>query len=80
MSELRVIPVESAMVPDYEAMEGGVVRFIGRKFTPSAGGFVMSENPVTVPRRAEYIAELKAGCLLPADKATAEAAGLAFKV
>lgn len=76
--ELKVVPTFAAMVPDYEASEGGMVRFIGRKFDPSQGGFVMSEAPVSVPMRAEYIQEIKAGALLPADAETAALAGVAF--
>lgn len=79
MGELRVIPVERSMVPDYAAMEGGVSRYIGRRFDPARGGFVVSLEPVVIADRAEYIAELKAGGLLPADAETAAAAGVPFK-
>lgn len=78
--QLRVIPVERSMVPDYAAMEGGLMRFIGRKFDPARGGFVMSPEPVSVASRAEYIHELKAGGLLPADADTASEAGVSFAV
>lgn len=86
--ELRVIPTMGAMVPDYEAMDGGVVRFIGRKFVPpvmvngnqcSPSGFEMLPGAVVVPSRHEYIQELKSGGLIAADKETAELAGVAFK-
>lgn len=76
--ELRVVPTFAAMVPDYEASEGGIVRFVGRKFDPAQCGFVMSDAPCCVPMRAEYIQELKAGALLPADAETAALAGVAF--
>jgi len=36
------------------------------------------EQPVTVPYRIEYVQELNAGALIPADEATAKAAGVAF--
>lgn len=79
MGSLKVIPVSRSMVPDYAAMEGGVSRYIGRRFDPAQGGFVMTAEPVEVADRAEYIAELKAGGLLPADAETAAAAGVPFK-
>lgn len=78
MGSLSVFPVLKSMVPDYNALEGGLVRYVGRKLDVTAGGFVMSPEAVTLADRAEYIAELKAGGLLPADAATAAAAGIKF--
>lgn len=81
MKELTVKPAGSALVPDFEALEGGVLRFIGRRHDPSLGkngGWVPLDAPVSVPYRVEYLQELKAGALLPADEATAKAAGVAF--
>lgn len=81
MKELLVKPSGSALVPDFEALEGGVLRFIGRRHDPSLGkngGWVPVEQPVSVPYRIEYVQEIKAGALIPADEATAKAAGVAF--
>ena len=81
MKELLVKPAGSALVPDFEALEGGVLRFIGRKHDPTLGkngGWVPIEQPVTVPYRIEYVQELNAGALIPADEATAKVAGVAF--
>lgn len=81
MKELSVKPAGSALVPDFEALEGGVLRFIGRRHDPSLGkngGWVPVDGNVTVPYRVEYLQEIKAGALLPADEATAKAAGVAF--
>lgn len=46
-----------------------------------SGGFrpiSTSESPQEVPYRAEYVRECQAGCLWPADKATADACGVPF--
>lgn len=79
---LRVRAKGTAMVQDLEAMDAGVRRFLGRKLTevePGVWGFVPREEAVEVPYRAEYVAELKAGCLEPADAETAKVAGLAWE-
>lgn len=81
MKELLVKPAGSALVPDFEALEGGVLRFVGRRHDPSIGkngGWVPLDAPVSVPYRSEYVQEIKAGALIPADEATAKAAGVAF--
>ncbi|KYF87789.1 hypothetical protein BE20_24910 [Sorangium cellulosum] len=70
------------MVPDFEAMEAGILRFVGRKHDPAVGvngGWVPSEEPVTVPLRAEYVQEVQAGSLAPADEETARLCGVSFK-
>lgn len=82
MKKLSVLAAGVALVPDFEALDGGVLRFVGRKHDPSLGkngGWVPSSEPVEIPYRAEYLQELKAGALLPADAETAKLAGLAFK-
>lgn len=82
--KLNVRAVGTAMVPDYEAHEHGRLRFVGRKFVrgDAAKGtpahFAPLPDPVQVPCRAEYIAELREGTLEPADEATAVAAGIQF--
>lgn len=81
MKSLLVKPAGSALVPDFEALEGGVLRFVGRKHDPSLGkngGWVPQNEPVEVPYRAEYLQEIKAGALIPVDEATAKAAGVPF--
>lgn len=82
MKKLSVLAAGTALVHDLDALDGGVLRFVGRKHDPSLGkngGWVPSNEPVEIPYRAEYIQELKAGALLPADEATAKAAGLPFQ-
>lgn len=79
---LRVKAAGSALVPDYEAMDGGVLRFIGRKHDPKIGkngGWVPTEQAAEVPHRIEYLQELRAGALLPADEQTAKLAGVAWR-
>jgi len=88
--KLKVKPVGKALVPDYEALEQGVLRFVGRQHDASlgemhpktkkkSGGYVPTDEYVEVPHRLEYIQELKAGTLEPADEATARLAGLAWE-
>jgi len=79
MKMLSVKPAGKSLVPDYEAMDGGVLRFVGRRHDPSLGsngGWVPSDEAVQVPFRIEYLQELKAGALIPADEATAKLAGI----
>lgn len=81
MNKLLVKPAGSALVPDFEALDGGVLRFVGRRHDPSVkpnGAWVPVDTPVEVPYRAEYLQELRAGALLPADAETAQLAGVAF--
>jgi hypothetical protein len=81
MKSMLVRSAGKALVPDYEAMEQGVLRFVGRRHDATLGkngGWVPSEEPVTVPFRAEYLQELKAGALAPADEETARLAGVTF--
>lgn len=101
MKILKVKPSGGFLVPDYEAMDQGVLRYIGRRHDPSigydlpkkdpktgkmintgekTGGWVPQEEPVTVPYRVEYLQELRAGALLPADEETARLAGVAMPV
>lgn len=81
MKMLLVKCAGRALVPDYESTEQGVLRFVGRKHDPSLGkngGWVPIPEAVEVPMRAEYLQELKAGALLPADAETARLAGVLF--
>jgi len=78
---LKVKAAHTAMCPDFAALEDGVMRFVGRKHDPSVGahgGWVPTDEVVEVPHRREYLDELKAGALLPADADTARAASVPF--
>lgn len=82
MKQLSVLPAGSSLVPDFEAMDGGTLRFVGRRHDPSVGkngGWVPLDAPVSVPYRIEYVQELKAGALLPANEETAKLAGIQWK-
>lgn len=81
---LRVLPVGTALVTDFEAMEHGIRRFIGRQFAPVEDapgrfGFVPTGQAAEVPLTAEYVRALHDGSLEPADEATARAVGLPWK-
>lgn len=79
MKSLLVRASGSALVPDFEALEGGVLRYVGRRHDPSLGkngGWVPVAEPAQVPHRVEYVQELKAGALLPANEETAKIAGV----
>lgn len=78
---LRVKAAGAALVPDYEAMDGGVLRFIGRRHDPKIGtnGGWIPTGDVEVPYRAEYVQELRAGALTPCDEQTATLAGVAWR-
>lgn len=81
INKLKVFPEGDALVPDYEALEQGKLRFVGRIRIAAEGingGWIPKVEPVEVPFRLEYIQELKAGTLAPADEETARAAGIDF--
>jgi len=81
-----------ALVHNFEALEAGILRFVGWRrdstlgepvtqadgtvVTP--GGWVHTGEPVEVPNRHEYRHALIVGDLEPADEATARAVGLPF--
>lgn len=78
--KLKVLSTK-ALVPDYRAFADGVMRFIGQKHDASVGkngGYVRQDEPVEVKFCKEYLEELKAGTLLPADQETAKLAGVSF--
>jgi len=80
---LTVKAAGSAMVPDYAALEAGVLRFIGRRHDATVGpngAWVPTGEAVTIPASAEYLQEVKAGALVPADEATARVCGVPFTV
>jgi hypothetical protein len=88
---LRVRAAGTALVPDYEAQEDGVLRYVNRRRDPSlghvdpktkqpSGAWVPHDTHSEVPFRAEYLQELKAGTLLSADAETAKLAGVPFTV
>jgi hypothetical protein len=83
-----------SLVPHYESLlNQGIKRFVGRRFDPTigepfkddetgeerkSGGFVSTGETEEVPYRFEYVRECQAGCLWPADEATAKACDLKF--
>lgn len=108
MTILRVTAAHTAMCPNFEALEDGVLRFIGRRLDPTlghmapkrqfvpvvkaaaqgakiagvvvpprpCGAWVPTDEVVELPLRREYLDELQAGALLPADEETARLAGI----
>jgi len=82
MTKLRVKAAGLALVPDYEAQDAGILRFIGRRHDAKLGvngGWAPTDAPVEVPFRAEYVQEVQAGCLEACDEETARACGVPFK-
>lgn len=78
---LTVKAVGSAMVPNYEALDAGILRFVGRRHDTTVGAngaWVGTDESVTLPARAEYVQEVKAGALAPCDAETARACGVPF--
>lgn len=77
---LRVFAAGDAMVSNLEAEEAGARRYIGRRYDGEGpngeGRWVPTGEVVEVPYRAEYVAALRAGELMPADDETAQLAGV----
>ena len=78
MKTLRVKPVGTAMVQDFEALDGGVKRFIGRRLDVAAGGFVPVDVVQEIPFRAEYMQAVRDGDLECADAESAALCGVRF--
>lgn len=90
--QVRVAP--GKLVPDYEALDQGTLRYVGRRHDASvgtplpakkgqpkgmSGGFVATEAVLDLPHRLEYLQELRSGALLPFDAETARLAGIEFQ-
>lgn len=78
---LRVRARGEALVQDYEALEAGIKRFVGRKYVQVEGGqwgFAPTNAEQVVPNHAEYLREIREGALWAADEATAAKAGVKF--
>ena len=78
---LSVRAVGATLVVNYEALEAGARRYIGREFLPGVGaqgGWPASKDAAKVPVTHEYLKSLRDGSLVAADKATAELAGVKF--
>jgi len=82
MKRLSVKAADKALVPDFDALDGGVLRFVGRRHDPSMGpngAWVPLDEPVSISYRPEYIQELTRGALEPADEFTANLVGKSLK-
>ncbi len=80
---LRVRAIGDTLVQDYQAMQGGVRRYIGRKYDKTLGGgdfnqggWASTDHIVEIPNLAEYRMEVKLGHLEVADDETAELCGV----
>lgn len=88
---IRVAAVGDALVPDYDALEQGVKRFVGRKMKPRERDFKPGDTILTntdgcdfpstgkaqtVPYRHEYRMHVLAGELTAADHASAVICGV----
>lgn len=80
---LLVLARGTAMVPDFAAIErpNPLRRFLGRTYrqvAPGQWGFEPKAEAEAVEASADVIKALRDGDLWPADKATADAAGVEF--
>lgn len=78
---LRVRASGTALVQDHERLDAGTRAYVGRRMEerkdrPGEYGFAPTGEVAEIPYRPEYIHALQAGDLMPADDATADAAGL----
>ncbi len=72
---LRLRAKGDALLQDLEAMDAGVRRFVGRKFSqmePGQWAFVPNDEVVEKPARAEYVQAVKEGDAWAADQLTAD--------
>ena len=78
---LTVRTSHKAMVNNYEAMNAGARRYIGREPVNDeglAGGWAPTEAAAKVPASAEYLKHIADGELIACDEATAKLAGIKF--
>lgn len=79
---LRFRASGTSLVQDLAAMEGGVRRYVGRKFEevePGRLGWVPTDEAEEVAFHAFYANACAAGDLEAADEATAQACGVAWQ-
>ncbi len=78
--KMRVKARGTAMVCDYNALEAGGRRFIGRAYDPNMGtsGGWPTTGVQEVPYRIEYADAIRNGDLEAADAETAAIAGVVF--
>lgn len=82
---IRVRPVATAMVPDFRAQQDGVFRFVGKRHLPKHGrngAFAHLDDVVELDIQGfekEYLDEVRAGALVPADEASARMCGVKFQ-
>ncbi len=79
--KVKANPKLNCRVPNFEAQDQGVLRFIGWKFDTSLQprpGWKQVPDVVEVNFRKEYMDCLKSGELLPGDQETAKLVGVAF--
>ncbi len=70
MKYMIVTSSKEAFVQDFEAMDQGVRRYIGRTFDAEAKGWRLNENPMRLPILPEYLSALRNGELIPVDDET----------
>lgn len=81
MTTLSLKARGSALVSDYEAMEHGVRRYIGRRAVTQPSGqvaWVPVDEPENKSALAEYIDAVRRGELEAADEMTARLSGVEF--
>ena len=76
--KLKLLAVGTKMISDHDALDGGVCRYIGRKWDNQLKGFPASDTPSEVKPLGEYVYAVKIGDLAPADEATAKYCGVPF--
>jgi len=72
-----------ALVPNHDAFDAGVKRYIGWRYgevAPGSGeyGFKKTDEAEVVSARQEHVRDVKEGALFAADQATAILCGVAF--
>jgi hypothetical protein len=67
------------LITDHEALKGGVVRYIGRRWDLASSAFVPTGQAQTVSAMFEYVQAARRGELIPANAETAKHCGLPFE-
>ena len=82
VSTLLVRARGTALVPSLEHLSANPRVFIGREWCVVDGLAALkpSDEPVSIPARAEYVRAVKEGSLTAADEDTAKACGVEFEL
>jgi hypothetical protein len=77
-TSLNFFPFGNALISNFEALDAGTVRYVGRRFDRDLKGFPPTGQAESVKPLHEYVLAAQRGDLIPADQETADYCGCEF--